>query len=151
MNLRFVSLFTPLFLVVIFVMVLALMLKLIGFMDDGGGGGGDGGATESSRLLPKEAIPIVYGACGGGEGEDDAEAGDCGGGGRSNSPEELYEGNKICAICYDHKRCCFFVPCGHFATCLHCAKRFALLTSFPFQHLENNFFWWVQTLISVPK
>ncbi|CAH9084070.1 unnamed protein product [Cuscuta europaea] len=101
---------------VILLMMAALVLKLIGYLDCEGG---EGGSTESSRLLPKAAIPILYGACG----EEDEESGNCS---RSNSSgeggEEFY-GGKICAICYDHNRCCFFVPCGHFASCYECSKR----------------------------
>ncbi|XP_062074243.1 E3 ubiquitin-protein ligase APD2-like [Humulus lupulus] len=36
--------------------------------------------------------------------------------------EELYDG-KVCVICYDQSRNCFFVPCGHSATCYICAQR----------------------------
>ncbi|KAK9097258.1 hypothetical protein Sjap_022755 [Stephania japonica] len=49
--------------------------------------------------------------------EDDGESGL-----HSISSEDLYDG-KICAICYDKQRNCFFVPCGHCATCFECAKR----------------------------
>ncbi|KAK9163770.1 hypothetical protein Syun_004672 [Stephania yunnanensis] len=49
--------------------------------------------------------------------DDDGESGL-----HSISSEDLYDG-KICAICYDKQRNCFFVPCGHCATCFKCAKR----------------------------
>ncbi|KAJ4851285.1 hypothetical protein Tsubulata_037157, partial [Turnera subulata] len=39
-----------------------------------------------------------------------------------SSSEELYNA-KLCAICYDDQRNCFFVPCGHCATCYECAQR----------------------------
>ncbi|XP_020981215.1 E3 ubiquitin-protein ligase APD1-like isoform X2 [Arachis duranensis] len=42
--------------------------------------------------------------------------------GSSCSSEELYD-EKLCVICYDEQRNCFFVPCGHSATCFPCAKR----------------------------
>ncbi|MED6217297.1 hypothetical protein PIB30_016283 [Stylosanthes scabra] len=42
--------------------------------------------------------------------------------GSSCSSEELYD-EKLCVICYDEQRNCFFVPCGHSATCFDCAKR----------------------------
>lgn len=106
---------------VIFVMVVALIVKLIGcFEDDALLPARDGeNSTETSLLLPKEAAPaIIYGAC---EDDDDEESGKCS---RSSSSEDFYDG-KICVICYDHKRCCFFVPCGHCATCYQCAKRWA--------------------------
>lgn len=55
----------------------------------------------------------AYGTC-----EEDIETGSCG----SSSSEELYDG-RICVICYDEERNCFFVPCGHCATCYDCAQR----------------------------
>lgn len=42
--------------------------------------------------------------------------------GSSSSSEELYDA-KLCVICYDEQRNCFFVPCGHCATCYDCAQR----------------------------
>ncbi|GMI78485.1 ABERRANT POLLEN DEVELOPMENT 1 [Hibiscus trionum] len=41
---------------------------------------------------------------------------------------EEYDGKtgydeKVCIICYDDERSCFFVPCGHCATCYDCAQR----------------------------
>ncbi|KAK3032887.1 hypothetical protein RJ639_034935, partial [Escallonia herrerae] len=69
-------------------------------------------STETNWLLPKDAISRRYGAC-----EEDLESGKC-----SGSPEELYD-EKICIICYDEQRNCFFIPCGHCATCYVCAQR----------------------------
>jgi len=43
----------------------------------------------------------------------------------SDGSEELYD-EKLCIICYDEQRNCFFVPCGHCATCYDCAQRYAL-------------------------
>ncbi|OIS96271.1 PREDICTED: uncharacterized protein LOC109236240 [Nicotiana attenuata] len=40
----------------------------------------------------------------------------------SCSSEDLYDG-RICVICYDNPRNCFFVPCGHCATCQECGQR----------------------------
>ncbi|KAJ6675895.1 hypothetical protein OIU85_011988 [Salix viminalis] len=39
-----------------------------------------------------------------------------------SSSEDLYDA-KLCVICYDDQRNCFFVPCGHCATCYDCAQR----------------------------
>eukprot|EP01018_Ginkgo_biloba_P014782 Gb_23472 [translate_table: standard] len=39
-----------------------------------------------------------------------------------SSTEDLYDG-KICVICYDELRNCFFIPCGHCATCYTCGQR----------------------------
>lgn len=71
---------------------------------------------ESERaplLLPKESRSesSTYGTL-----EQDQESG------LSSSAEELYDG-KICIICYDEPRNCFFIPCGHCATCYTCAQR----------------------------
>lgn len=76
-------------------------------------------ATERSRLLAKEAVAFTYGTCE----EGDLETGKYNGGSSSSSSsEDLYDG-KICVICYDDERNCFFVPCGHCATCYRCAQR----------------------------
>ncbi|KAF7135081.1 hypothetical protein RHSIM_Rhsim08G0096900 [Rhododendron simsii] len=71
--------------------------------------------TETSHLMPTKAITFTYGTY---DPEEDLESGK-----RSrNSSDELYDG-KICIICYDEQRNCFFVPCGHCATCHVCAQR----------------------------
>ncbi|WKA09875.1 hypothetical protein VitviT2T_027488 [Vitis vinifera] len=68
--------------------------------------------TETHPLMPEKLFRLTYGT-----GEEDAESGMS-----SSSSEDLYDG-KICTICYDEPRNCFFVPCGHCATCYDCAKR----------------------------
>lgn len=68
--------------------------------------------TETDPLMPEKPFRLTYGT-----GEDEAETGICG-----SSSEDLYDG-KICIICYDGPRNCFFVPCGHCATCYDCARR----------------------------
>lgn len=47
-----------------------------------------------------------------------------------NSDEEkpIIEGESsnlqcLCVICFDASRDCFFLPCGHFATCFACGTR----------------------------
>lgn len=72
--------------------------------------------TERNRLLAKETVQFTYGTCEEDE-EEDVELGKC-----KSSMEDLYDG-KICVICYDEQRNCFFVPCGHSITCYHCAQR----------------------------
>ncbi|XAR61939.1 hypothetical protein NMG60_11016495 [Bertholletia excelsa] len=68
-------------------------------------------ATEADPLMPEKLFRSPYGT-----GEVDPECG-------SSCPsEDLYDG-KICAICYEEPRNCFFVPCGHCATCYACAQR----------------------------
>ncbi|XP_042507171.1 E3 ubiquitin-protein ligase APD3-like isoform X2 [Macadamia integrifolia] len=68
-------------------------------------------ATETIPLLQEKRIQIYYGTS-----EEDPDSKMC------SSSEDLYDG-KICAICYDKQRNCFFVPCGHCATCYACAQR----------------------------
>ncbi|TYI89061.1 hypothetical protein E1A91_D03G027800v1 [Gossypium mustelinum] len=67
--------------------------------------------SETDRLWPEKTEPMTYGTC-----EDDVETGSC------SSGEDLYNA-RICVICYDEQRNCFFVPCGHCATCYECALR----------------------------
>jgi len=89
-------------------------------------------ATETDQLLPRKALSLLfsYGTC-----NKDLESGNCStssssssssSDGKNGSSEELYDG-KICVICYDEERNCFYVPCGHCATCYVCAQRYARL------------------------
>ena len=71
--------------------------------------------TETHPLLPEKPIGSTYGTVGHEEDEDS--------GGSSSSSEDLYD-DKLCVICYDDQRNCFFVPCGHCATCYDCALRY---------------------------
>ncbi|XP_051140312.1 E3 ubiquitin-protein ligase APD2-like isoform X2 [Andrographis paniculata] len=94
----------------------ALITKLLCNYDEEGGSGEAAaaeGATEQSRLLPpkEEAVYSSYGTS-----WNDLESGS------TSSSEDLYDG-KICVICYDEKRSCFFVPCGHCVACHTCANR----------------------------
>ncbi|KAE8714391.1 RING/U-box superfamily protein isoform 3 [Hibiscus syriacus] len=50
------------------------------------------------------------------------EDNDDGTGSSRNSSVDLNDA-KLCIICYDDERNCFFIPCGHSATCFECAKR----------------------------
>ncbi|XP_071924215.1 E3 ubiquitin-protein ligase APD2-like isoform X2 [Coffea arabica] len=68
-------------------------------------------AAETEPLLPEKVFRLPYGTD-----EEDRESS------RGSSSEDLYDG-KICVICYDMPRNCFFVPCGHCATCQDCANR----------------------------
>ncbi|KAL8141090.1 hypothetical protein V2J09_007111 [Rumex salicifolius] len=68
--------------------------------------------SESDPLMPEKPVGFTYGT-----GDEDQETGSSNG-----SSNELYDG-KICVICYDEERNCFFVPCGHCATCYDCAQR----------------------------
>ncbi|KAK8681641.1 hypothetical protein V6N13_054043 [Hibiscus sabdariffa] len=57
----------------------------------------------------EKPIPLIYKMTA----EEDDETG---------SSEGLYD-SKVCIICYEEERSCFFVPCGHCATCHACAQR----------------------------
>ncbi|XP_065846926.1 E3 ubiquitin-protein ligase APD2-like [Euphorbia lathyris] len=67
---------------------------------------------ERQPMLPDKPTRSTYGT----NEEDDGD------GSSSSSSEELYDA-KLCVICYDEQRNCFFVPCGHCATCYDCAQR----------------------------
>lgn len=97
-----------------------MMYKLLGNVDGGAG------ASETEPLRPRKTVaPLTYGTCG-----EDIECGNSSASASSSSSnnsscatsEDLYDG-KVCVICYDEQRNCFFVPCGHCATCYDCAKR----------------------------
>ena len=34
---------------------------------------------------------------------------------------------RLCAICFDAPRDCFFLPCGHCAACFDCATRYSFM------------------------
>ncbi|KAL6013203.1 hypothetical protein ACLOJK_003695 [Asimina triloba] len=68
-------------------------------------------AAETDHLISTKEVACLYGAV-----EEDEECG------LSCSSQDFYDG-KICVICYDEARNCFFVPCGHCATCYTCAQR----------------------------
>ncbi|XP_027074126.2 uncharacterized protein [Coffea arabica] len=103
-------------------MIVALIIKLLGHCDGDASSSSSSihrqataarAATETNTLLAKEVVPFTYGTC-----EEDLESAKC-----SSSPsDDLYDG-KICVICYDERRNCFFIPCGHCATCSICARR----------------------------
>ncbi|KAJ8765699.1 hypothetical protein K2173_014821 [Erythroxylum novogranatense] len=80
--------------------------------------------NDTDPLLPTKAGTITYGTCG-----NDLESGKCSSCSSSSSSSrsgsfssELYDA-KLCIICFDEERNCFFVPCGHSATCYFCAQR----------------------------
>uniref|UniRef100_A0A7N0ZXG2 RING-type domain-containing protein n=1 Tax=Kalanchoe fedtschenkoi TaxID=63787 RepID=A0A7N0ZXG2_KALFE len=96
------------------VVIVSLVLK---YLDECLGNGSSEDTLnnrESSPLWPEKAVAASYGTYQ----FDDPESGDC----SASSSVELYDG-KVCIICYDEERNCFFVPCGHCATCIACAKR----------------------------
>ncbi|XVF61282.1 hypothetical protein PTKIN_Ptkin08bG0117900 [Pterospermum kingtungense] len=104
----------------VMVLVILMILKYVtDFSDESSGDEEDVRAattnqSETSPLCSEKAVPLGYGSttCE----EEDIETGSC------SSGEDLYDG-RICIICYDEQRNCFFVPCGHCATCYDCAQR----------------------------
>ncbi|XP_068654881.1 E3 ubiquitin-protein ligase APD2-like isoform X2 [Aristolochia californica] len=68
--------------------------------------------SETNRLMPEKVAPCSYGTM-----EDHSNSSLC-----CDSPMNLYDG-KMCVICYDGQRNCFFIPCGHCATCYTCAQK----------------------------
>ncbi|XP_068657651.1 E3 ubiquitin-protein ligase APD1-like [Aristolochia californica] len=68
--------------------------------------------SQANPLMSEKEAPCSYGTM-----EDDSDSSLC-----CNSPMDLYDG-KICVICYDGRRNCFFIPCGHSATCYTCAQK----------------------------
>jgi hypothetical protein len=83
---------------------------------------GAGDVDEAEEVTETEPLmqpnPITYGTNKFHEKEEESDA-------SSSSSEELYN-EKLCIICYDEQRNCFFVPCGHCATCYDCAQRYML-------------------------
>lgn len=67
--------------------------------------------TETDPILSRKEISCTYGT----NSEEPESSLPC-------TSEDLYDG-KICVICYDERRNCFFTPCGHNATCYTCAMR----------------------------
>lgn len=68
-------------------------------------------SSETCPLVDEKKVKLPYGT-----NEEDEES-------RFGSSEDLYNGT-ICAICYGAPRSCFYVPCGHCATCYACAQRY---------------------------
>ncbi|XP_040380452.1 E3 ubiquitin-protein ligase APD2-like [Oryza brachyantha] len=91
-----------------------------------GDSGGGAGSTRAPLLSPaskeedSESLGSSYDSAshdGDGEDDDDVEEGGGRGGGG--------EGRHLCVVCCDARRDCFFLPCGHSATCHSCGTRVA--------------------------
>ncbi|GER30942.1 RING/U-box superfamily protein [Striga asiatica] len=101
--------------IVILLMIIALIVKLMWSSDGRVTRGLSHRPTENTTLLPSKGQQIVvtiYGT------NDNNESGS----NSCSSSQDLYDG-KICVICYDDQRNCFFIPCGHCVTCHKCAHR----------------------------
>ncbi|RCV21106.1 hypothetical protein SETIT_4G111000v2 [Setaria italica] len=70
----------------------------------------DATARETEPILPRKEVFFSYGATG-----EQPESSVC--------PAEDSDSDKMCKICYDAPRSCFFIPCGHCFTCFTCARR----------------------------
>ncbi|XP_010556424.1 PREDICTED: E3 ubiquitin-protein ligase SPL1 [Tarenaya hassleriana] len=69
------------------------------------------GASVTTPLMSVKSPLTTYGT-GKGDGETAS----------FSSSEDVYN-EKLCVICYEEWRNCFFVPCGHSATCRGCARK----------------------------
>ncbi|KAL5556856.1 hypothetical protein UlMin_039092 [Ulmus minor] len=114
-----VRLFGYIAVLALLVIVTFMVLKWLGDFDEERPAE-DEEATETNPLLAAKTMEVTYGSC-----EENIETGNCSNSSSSSSSsccEDLYDG-KVCVICYDEQRNCFFVPCGHCATCYVCAQR----------------------------
>ncbi|KAF2931692.1 E3 ubiquitin-protein ligase APD2 [Oryza sativa Japonica Group] len=114
---------------VLLAVALLIMYDILNMLFGPGPGGGDARASllssSSAAAASKEEDDASLGSSydsvshdGDGEDDDDdvEERGGGGGGG---------EGRHLCVVCCDARRDCFFLPCGHSATCHACGTRVA--------------------------
>lgn len=104
-------------------------MKFLGLFEGENEHAEDLGPTETN---PLKRVPetCYYGTCG-----EDIERGNCSynsSPSTNNSSEDNLYDRKVCVICYDEQRDCFFVPCGHSATCCVCAQRYVFFFFFFF-------------------
>ncbi|XP_015693989.1 E3 ubiquitin-protein ligase APD2 isoform X1 [Oryza brachyantha] len=71
----------------------------------------DARTNETEPILPRKRVVFCYGTT-----EEQPES--------SMISEDMCS-EKVCKICYDAPRSCFFIPCGHGFACFTCAKRIA--------------------------
>ncbi|XP_057816171.1 E3 ubiquitin-protein ligase APD2 isoform X1 [Cryptomeria japonica] len=98
----------------VIILVVYCIFRILGHLDQTTQTNTEPEESERTPLIPpKESTSDLstYGTLG-----QDQESG------LNSSTEDLYDG-KICVICYDEPRSCFFVPCGHCATCYTCGQR----------------------------
>ncbi|CAO2820105.1 unnamed protein product [Amaranthus hypochondriacus] len=76
---------------------------------------GDFGSERAPLLSPKDDDISSLGSSYDSGSQNDEE-----------SPEDLEEGcRRLCVICFDAPKDCFFIPCGHCASCFACGVRIA--------------------------
>ncbi|KAL3646355.1 hypothetical protein CASFOL_011535 [Castilleja foliolosa] len=100
-------------LIAIFLMVVALIVKLM-WHCDGDELGESARPNERTRLLMSKGQDVVVTIYGTNENGSESD--------NSTSSDDWYDG-KICVICYDEPRNCFFIPCGHCVACINCVHK----------------------------
>lgn len=111
-------------------------MKYFEGFDEGSSGGEAGESSETNPIWRGKTVQYIsYGTCDLESGiRSDNGVGSCSRRGSSSQEEDLYD-KKVCVICYDEQRNCFFVPCGHCATCYVCAQRYDIpISGFTFTH-----------------
>jgi hypothetical protein len=101
--------------------VLLLLYEILDLLFGPCSTGGDGGTDPRMPLLAdKEDDAASLGSSYDSvshDGSDDRE------------PEERGEGGGGCVLCCDAPKDCFFLPCGHSATCYACGARYSLCSA----------------------
>ncbi|CAL1380779.1 unnamed protein product [Linum trigynum] len=102
------------------IVVIFLVLKISAHFIDlpSGEGEDDDEATETDPLLlqQKTASLFAYGTY-------VAAGASCSRSNEVDDDDGPQNDVRLCVICYDEEQNSFFVPCGHSATCLVCARR----------------------------
>lgn len=96
--------------------------------DNGIGPSGLGGSERTPLLIQKDENPSSQGSSFASDSEDEAnlenvQAGDTENGKPVRDDEYNSNIRRLCAICFDDPRDCFFIPCGHCVACFGCATR----------------------------
>lgn len=105
--------------------VIAMFLKYLGVFDVDERTNAEAGmvnATSTEATIAIETLPLVNGKemprlYGASDQEDEP------GSSFNIESSDNLNGGKMCVVCYDDCRNCFFAPCGHFTTCFTCAQR----------------------------
>ncbi|KAL3617352.1 hypothetical protein CASFOL_038765 [Castilleja foliolosa] len=111
----------------IFLMIIALIVKLMWHCD--GDEGESARPSESTRLLSSKGQDVVVTIYGTNENGSESD--------KSSSSDDWYDG-KICVICYDEPRNCFFIPCGHCVACINCAHRLKTRNARAVRYVEES-------------
>lgn len=60
--------------------------------------------------------------------------------------ENLY---RLCASCFDARRDCFFLPCGHCVTCFNCGTRYLQIIVISVEEESNLYFLHTRNLVFI--